>query len=173
MPKLHFRPWRRDAAGAAASLALAAAATIAWVKLDSVSGCFAIAATAGAIGCHLAVRARNRWYGQSVERRALRALSREPLSVRSNVMSRHGDIDAVVSARRSRVRYAIEIKAWHTRRRVTAAALRQTSENASALNCVGVLWLPNAPLECLKHGDVWIFCGAAPALTNWVMRRAE
>lgn len=172
MRKRHFKPWRRDAAAAALCLATAATASIVGATVRQASGCLAIAIACTTAGASLAVRARSRWYGQAVERRALRALTREPLEVTPNVMTRHGDVDAIVSVRRGRVRYAVEIKAWHTPRRITKIALRQTCENARALNCVGVLWLPNAPVGYAKRGDVWIISGPAATLTSWVLRRA-
>lgn len=172
MRKRHFKPWRRDAAAAALCFAATATATTVGATLHQASGCFAIAIACATAGASLAVRARNRWYGQAVERRALRALTREPLEVTPNVMTCHGDVDAIVSVRRCRLRYAVEIKAWHSPRRITKIALRQTCDNARALNCVGVLWLPNAPIGCAKRGEVWIISGPAATLTSWVLRRA-
>lgn len=171
MRKRPFKPWRRDAAAAALCFATAATASIVGATVHQAPGCFVIAIASATAGASLGVRAKNRWYGQAVERRALRALMREPLEVTPNVMTRDGDVDAIVSVRRARLRYAVEIKAWHTPRRITKTALRQTGDNARALNCVGVLWLPNAPVGCAKRGEVWIISGPAATLTSWVLRR--
>lgn len=115
-----------------------------------------------------AVRARNRWYGQAVERRALRSLERESLDVATNVMTQHGDIDAIVRPRRGQARFAVEIKAWHAPRRISSAALAQASENAQAKYCIAVLWLPNARAAIFRRGNVWVVCGPARVLARWV-----
>ncbi|WP_321967045.1 hypothetical protein [Burkholderia cepacia] len=148
---------------------VAAAIAVGATKLPACPPeCYLLAGALGLAAVWFAVRARARWYGQAVERRALRALEREPLDVTTNVMTQHGDIDAIVRPRRRHSRFAVEIKAWHAPRRISRAALAQASENAHAKNCIPVLWLPNARASTFRRGNVWVVCGSARVLARWV-----
>lgn len=168
MSRRRFAPWRRDARIAAMCAVAAAVAGGTSTFRGVASAGLAVSAAFLTVSLWFAVRARNRWYGQAVERRALRSLERESLDVATNVMTQHGDIDAIVRSRRGHTRFAVEIKAWHAPQRISHAALAQANENAQAKHCVAVLWLPNARAATRRRGNVWVVCGSARVLARWV-----